>query len=87
MIGYFFFTNRKNNTFFSKNTVKSLRSCILLPITFSTFNHCISNGNASQMAQYTIYIIIGYEPANLTVHPTPPPPQTIEGGYFFRIGV
>ena len=30
--------------------------------------------------------IIGYEPADLTVHP--PPPRTAEGGFiFFRIGV
>ena len=30
------------------------------------------------------FIILGYEPADLTVHP----PRTVEGGFiFFRIGV
>ena len=30
---------------------------------------------------FTIYVPIGYEPADLTVHP--PPPKTIEGGFIF----
>ena len=30
----------------------------------------------------SITIILGYEPAGLTVHP-PPPPRIIEGGFIF----
>ena len=32
----------------------------------------------------TILVLIGYEPAGLTVHP---PPQMIEGGFFFFVWV
>ena len=39
----------------------------------------------SQVVCTAIIIHLGYEPADLTVHP---PPKTIEGGFFFfRIGV
>ena len=37
------------------------------------------------LLSYAIPEVIGYEPADLTVHP---PPKTIDGGFIiFRIGV
>ena len=29
------------------------------------------------------YLCLGYEPADFTVHPYPPPPKAIEGGFIF----
>ena len=29
--------------------------------------------------------VVGYEPADLTVHPRTPPPRTAEGGFIFFV--
>ena len=40
---------------------------------------------AAELFNVDITVIIGYEPADLTVHP--PPPRMIEGGFIFFVWV
>ena len=46
----------------------------------------IRNTHTPQPIQHN-YIIIGYEPAGLTIHPPPPKKNDRGWVYFFRIGV
>ena len=45
---------------------------------FRTFFEAMSN-----IRTFVLYLLIGYEPADLTVHP---PPRMIEGGFIFLYG-
>ena len=48
---------------------------------------CLENDSVRLETDETVsLIVIDYEPANLTVHPTPPP-ELPRVGLFFRIGV
>ena len=70
-------------------TIHRARSTLL--VTVNTFCACVyfaANGDKLSFLFIVLMGHISYEPADLTVHP-PPPPQKNERGrvHFFRIGV
>ena len=52
-------------------------ACYTFIVLVNIYHNCASHRNW--------YIILGYDPADLTVHP--PPPELPRVGSFFRIGV
>ena len=72
----------KSTIYISKRNCKYIPMAKMRP---TSSNHTILNHQTISHAGYVVHkhSIIGYEPADLTVHPLPPPKQLRVGSFFF----